>query len=269
MKKLLTILILVAQLLFLSSYSQAESTPDKGFSHSNGLWIGLYTKYRLSKKVFYYGEYHFRRRNNFIEDMAQIYLRFGALYLVNKKISITLGVVTPFYWAPDQDAPNIDPVVNQFRFWEQLLLVQPIGRTKLYHQYRLEQRWKRDYEKGSSFYLDWRFRYKVSVYYPLNNKHFVPKTFFLSPYAEVFFQAGPKVKYNYFEDFRLFFGLGYILNQHFQFQAGYMMTFRHNGSPYHYEFRHIPRISVYHTFDFFKRKHDLDKQRSMILSNEF
>ena len=201
--------------------------------------------------------------------MAQIYLRFGALYLVNKKLSLTLGIVTPFYWAPDQNAENIDKVVNQFRFWQQILLVQPIGRTKLYHQYRFEQRWKREYEKGSPFFLDFRFRYKVSMYYPLNNHHFVPGTVFMSPYAEVFFQAGQKVKYNYFEDFRMFIGVGYILNKNFQFQAGPMFTFRHAGSPYDYEIRFIPRISVYHTFDFYRSKQEKAIQRSMILRDEF
>ncbi len=247
----------------------AGEEDGKTFQNTTGLWLGLYTKYRVSNKWFYYGEYHFRRRNNFIDDMAQIYLRFGALYLINKKLSLTLGIVTPFYWAPDQDAPNVDKVVNQFRFWQQLLLVQPFERTKLYHQYRLEQRWKRDYEKGSPFFLDFRFRYKISVYHPLNNHHFVPKTIFLSPYAEVFFQAGQKVKYNYFEDFRLFLGAGYILNKNFQFQLGYMFTFRHSGSPTSYELRHIPRFSIYHSFDFVNRKQELKKRDAMILKNEF
>jgi Protein of unknown function (DUF2490) len=248
---------------------EPETEQAKTFKNTSGFWLGIYTKYRLSKRVFYYGEYHIRRRNNLFDNMAQIYLRFGATYLVNSKMSLTGGIATPLYWAPNQDAENIDKVVPQFRFWEQLLLVQHIGRTKLYHQYRIEQRWEREYEKGSPFRFDFRSRYKIAWYYPLNNRHFVPKTFFLSPYAEIFFQAGKRVKYNYFEDFRLFLGAGYILNKNFQFQAGYMFTFRHAGSPYDYEKRHIIRISVFHSFDFYNRKQELKRQEAAILRDEF
>ena len=263
--------------LFLSLSSQAqeitEESPagiyDKEFRHSTGLWTGLYTKYRLTENLFYYGEYHFRRRTNFIEDMAQVYLRFGLTYLLNPRVEITAGVVTPFYWAPEQDLPNQDNIVPQYRLWQQLVLVQPFDRLKLYHQFRFEQRWRREYLEGSEFVLSNRFRYKITAYYPLNNYKLLNNTLFLSFYEEVFLQAGKRVTYDYLEDNRMFLGLGYKLNENIQFQAGYMWTFRYDGGPNNFEHRHIPRISIYHNLDFHRMRIEKQKEKIRVLENEF
>ncbi|MDT0690106.1 DUF2490 domain-containing protein [Salegentibacter sp. F188] len=270
MKKL--ILLIVLGFFCLSAQAQ-EITDDYGeskeFTSTTGLWLGLYTKYRLNEKFFYYGEYHLRRTNNFVDDMAQVYLRFGLTYLLNTKVELTAGIVTPFYWAPEQDQAGQDNVVPQYRFWQQVVLVQPFDRLKLYHQFRFEQRWKRDYEIDAPFKLTHRFRYKLGAYYPLNNHKLVNKTLFASFYEEIFIQAGKTITYNYLEDNRAFLGLGYIINQNLQVQAGYMWTFRYKGGPNSFEHRHIPRISLYHNLDFHRKRIERRKERIDILMDEF
>lgn len=246
-----------------------ESAYEKEFTSTTELWTGLYTKYRLNEKWFYYGEYHIRRRNNFINDMGQVYLRFGMTYLANNQLELTAGIVTPFYWAPEQDLPGQDNVVPQYRLWQQLVLVQPFDRLKLYHQFRFEQRWKRDYIEDSPFKLTHRFRYKITAYYPLNNYKLVQNTLFLSAYEEVFVQAGKSITYDYLEDNRLFLGLGYIVNENLQIQAGYMWTFRYKDGPTSFEHRHIPRISFYHNLDFHRRRLERQKQKIQVLEEEF
>lgn len=244
----LTVILLTHACLY------AQDLPrEKEFRNSSGLWLGLYTKYRIKEKLFYYGEYHLRTRNG-IEDMAQIYLRFGISYLHTKYFEITGGIVNPYYWAPDPTRPNIDKVVPQYHTWEQLIFFTPFERLKLYHQIRIEQRWKRDYTSGSPYELDHRFRYKISAYYPLNRHRLEIGTIFGSFYEEIFIQAGKPVIYNHLEDNRIFLGFGYILNESIQFQTGYMYTFRHDGAPNKYENRYIVRFSVFHNLDFFKGK---------------
>lgn len=274
MKKIFTLLLFT--LICYPSIGQEEGQTsllnndyDKEFTHTTGLWAGLYTKYRLNEKLFYYGEYHFRRRNNFVNDMAQIYLRFGLTYLINPKVELTAGIVTPLYWAPEQDLANQDNVVPQYRLWQQMVLVQPFDRLKLYHQFRFEQRWKRDYIEDSPFELTHRFRYKLTAYYPLNNYKLVNNTLFLSFYEEIFVQAGKSITYDYLEDNRMFLGLGYIVNQNIQIQAGYMWTFRYMGGPNSFEYRHIPRISVYHNLDFHRRRIEKQKEKIRVLDQEF
>lgn len=267
----------VAILLMMASLLPAqdapkEELPEKHIKHNVEGWLGLYTKYRLAPKWYYYGEYHYRRRDNF-QSMANIYLRFGVTHIPNPNMEFTAGVVTPFYWAKkDQlDDPNVDNVVPQFRFWQQTVFVMRFDRAKVYHQVRTEQRWAKKNYIDAPFKLTFRFRYKISTYIPLNHDHLVPGTLFLSAYEEIFMQAGKSILFNHFEDNRMFVGLGYIINNQIQVQAGYMWTYRHAGSPYEYESRHIPRLSFYHNLDFYQRKVDKLKRRNStkILRNQF
>ena len=235
-----------------------EKPSEKVIKNSAEMWTGFYTKYRLTDRLFYYGEYHIRRKE-FLKEMGQIYLRFGASYIVNKNFEITGGIVTPFYWAPNPEDPNVDKVVPQFRFWQQFLFIIPFDRIKIYHQIRTEQRWRRPYEKDTDFVLTYRFRYKLLAYYPLNMHKLEKNAIFLSMYEEIFIQAGKSIIYDHLEDNRVFVGLGYILNENIQFQSGYQWTYRHKDSPFVYENRHMLRFSVYHNLDFYNKKLERNK----------
>lgn len=244
---------LVGCMLLLLSGTAIAQDDTKSITNTGEVWLGVYTKYRIKERLYYYGEYHYRRRD-FLNEMGQVYLRFGLSHIVNKHFEVTGGIVTPLYWAPNPEQPNIDKVVPQFRFWQQFLFIMPFDRLKIYHQIRLEQRWRRDYEKGSPFELTHRFRYKILAYYPINKPKLETGALFLSAYEEIFMQAGKSITYNYFEDNRTFIGLGYILNDNIQFQTGYQWSFRHAGSPFEYENRHMWRISIYHNLDFYQKK---------------
>ena len=248
-------LLIVLALLLSDGNVQAQIIPDeKKIKNTSEMWTGLYTKYRIKEYLYYYGEYHIRRKD-FLNKMGQVYLRFGLSRVINKNFEITAGIVTPFYWAPNPDLPGVDKVVPQFRLWQQFLFIMPFDRFKIYHQIRVEQRWRRDFAEGSPFELTHRFRYKILGYYPLNHHKLVNKTLFLSMYEEIFIQAGKPVVYDHLEDNRMFIGLGYIFNENIQFQGGYQWSFRHSGSPFEYENRHMLRLSFYHSLDIYgKRK---------------
>jgi hypothetical protein len=232
---------------------EPEGEPTKNIDNTTALWIGYYTKFRIGAKSFYYGEYHIRRRD-FAANMSKLYLRFGYTYLFTKKFEVTGGIATPLSWSKYQGNPEYDDVVPEFRFWQQFLFVDKLYHSKLYHQLRFEQRWKRDYLKGSPYELDYRFRYRFTTYIPLNDHKLKPGTLFASLYDEIFIQAGKPITYNHFEDNRLFLGLGYIINNELQMQLGYMWSFKHNGSPYDYINTHILRFSIYHNVDFYRSR---------------
>ena len=253
--KILSALILCTWVYQLPVQAQTPTIPEsKETRSSGGAWFGLYTKYHISNKWSYYGEYHIRRRNGF-KDMAQIYLRFGATYKIAKYLDFTAGFVNPYYWAPTPLVENDDRVVPQYRAWEQAALATPFDHIKVYHQLRFEQRFKRDFEKGSEYHLTHRFRYKLTVHVPLNKQEFKNHTLFASFYEEIFIQAGKTIVYDHLEDNRVFAGLGYNINPTLQVQTGYMYTFRHDGAPWKYENRHIWRLSLYHHLDLHLDKH--------------
>ena len=264
-------LLLSMLLVVLALPSYAQSPTERTVDHTMEGWLGLYTKYRIKPGWYYYGEYHYRRRDYF-REMANVYLRFGVTHIPNPSLEFTAGIVTPLYWAKgkDLDHPNLDLVTMQFRFWQQMLSVMRFDRFKLYHQIRLEQRWAKDNFIDAQHELTFRFRYKLSTYVPLNNHHLVPGTLFFSGYEEIFMQTGKSILFNHFEDNRLFLGLGYIINEQMQVQAGYMWTYRHSGDPYHYQSRHVPRISLYHNLDFHSlRERRLRREQTPVLDHEF
>lgn len=234
--------------------AQTSAIPaTKDVTSTEGAWFGVYNKYHFHKNWAYYGEYHYRRRNGFA-DMGQIYLRFGITYKIVKYLDLTAGFVNPWYWAPDQNDDGLDRVVPQYRLWEQATLATPFKYMEALHQLRVEHRYRRDYEKGSDFELTHRFRYKLTLYIPINRRELKPKTVFLSLYNEIFIQAGKTIVYNHFEDNRAFIGLGYKFTENIQVQAGYMNSFRPRGTPYAYENRNIFRLNFFHQLDFTKEK---------------
>lgn len=237
--------------------SESDSVRRKETFGGQFLWNGIYTKYRIGEKLWYNGEYHIRTRNNFINEMNQLYIRLGLSYLLTNNFEITGGIVTPFYWVDENRYPEntpLDKVVPQFRFWQQFLFIQPVGRVKVYHQIRLEQRWRRDFIVGSPFELTHRFRYKLMAYVPINSKELQKKTLFLSLYNEIFIQAGKSIQLNFLEDNRSFIGLGYILNENIQIQTGYMKSIQQRSNGFDFNDRDIIRVSLYHNFDFYYKK---------------
>lgn len=241
-------------LIAIPTFGQDLPPTEKTKTHTSALWLGYYTKFRVGAKAFYYGEYHIRRKD-FADKMSKLYLRFGYTYLFTKKFEVTVGIATPLSWSPVQDDPGYDNVVPEFRFWEQVLLVDKLYHAKLYHQFRFEQRWKRDYTVDAPYELTFRWRYRFTIYQPLNNHKLIPKTWFFAAYNEIFLQSGPSITYDIFEDNRLYGGIGYILGNKLQLQMGYMWSFKHDGDPYEYKNTHIVRISAYHNLDFYRTKY--------------
>lgn len=239
--------VLLAPLALHGQTEEVEPGTHPHTRHTTGLWLGVYSKYRLSDRWSYYGEYHLRRRNEFINDMAQIYLRFGMTYHASKRVELTAGVVLPIYWAPVQDLEGQDNVAMQYRLWQQALITHHWGRLKIQHQLRTEQRWRRAYTQGAPFLLDYRFRYKLNLYLPLGpHDHIEPGTAYINAYEEFFLQVGNGFYLQPHEDNRAFIGLGFQVSKQWGVTAGYMWSFRPTRLPGVYESRHIPRLCIYH-----------------------
>ena len=118
--------------------------------------------------------------------------------------------------------PNSDEKVNidEHRIFQQFVTKQAIGRVKVQHRYRFEQRWVEDQD------VKLRFRYFLLLNVPINNPDLVEKTWYLSTYNEIFLNH----KGNVFDRNRLYGGLGFKLNSMARFELGYMNQFFNSGS---------------------------------------
>lgn len=227
-----------------------KAPPQAFTARDYGVWFGLYTTYWFNKKWGYYGEYHVRRAD-LLNRMSKLYIRMGANYKVDDHLRLTFGVVNRYTWSDFPDSPEEEKYVPEFRFWEQLLFNAHYFGLKLYHQLRVEQRWRRSTKIiDPKYYYYNRFRYKFLIYGPLYGELLSKGSVYFCLYNEIFMQQGEKVKFNYFEDNRSYVGIAYGLSDNFHLHFGYMKSF---GQLDEFTFRNhdIFRLSLYHKHSFF------------------
>lgn len=252
--KVLTLLLFHLSAM-LSVAQQARSTQLE----ETGIWYGLYLKGKLTNKIGYYGEHHLRYRNDiqdvnsFIGRKRQLYNRAGINIFFNENIEAVIGPTLVLNYTPDPENSNFEKVVYEPRIWHQWLFIMPkLGRTKLYHQFRFEHRWKRDNDEGAEHDYTNRFRYKLFAYVPINKKKIEVNTLFFSPSAEIFMHTGKSIVYHPLEDFRTYNGIGYVLSPKITLFAGHMWTIGQKRSGYEYRTSHILRFNVFAGLDFRK-----------------
>ncbi len=248
------IFILPIFLMWMCFFPTTVKSQDRSQSQleETGNWNGVYIKSKLSDKLGYYGEHHYRRRNSadnlydFVGRMRQVYNRAGINIFFNPYFEAVIGPTLVWNFSPQPGNPDFEKTTLEPRIWHQWLFIMPsMGRTKLYHQFRFEHRWKKDNKVGSDFEYTDRYRYKVFAYVPINKPKIQEKTLFVSPSAEIFMQTGREIVFNAYEDFRIYNGIGYVWNNNITFFGGHMWTIGPKRSGYEYRMSHIIRLNVF------------------------
>lgn len=257
--------LLVVFLFAISMHSFSQDKPEAKLEET-GLWNGVYLNFRLSDKLSYYAEHHYRLRNSqqnlydFIGRNRQIYNRSGLKYAFNESFEVIVGPTLVLNFSPDKSNSNFDRIAYEPRIWHQWLFIMPgINRIKLYHQFRFEHRWKRDNLEGSDYKYTNRYRYKIFAYIPLNTKKIEKGAWYFSPSAEIFMHSGKSIVFNPFEDFRTYNGFGYVFNNNVTFFGGHMWTIGQNPNGFTYKKTHIIRLNLMIGLDFRKAENKVPK----------
>lgn len=185
------------------------------FSQSSDLgnWLIYFGNKKINSKLNWHHEVQYRNYNA-IGDLEQLLLRTGIGYnLTEKNNNLLLGygfIRSENYFSLDDKL-----VINEHRVYQQFITKQSIGRVKVQHRYRLEERWVEDQD----FKL--RFRYFLALNVPLNNKDMIDNTVYLSAYNEIFLRHDNGI----FDRNRLYGGVGYKVNSLMRFELGYMNQF--------------------------------------------
>lgn len=182
-----------------------------------GNWIIYFGNKQIDSKWNWHHEVQYRNYNA-IGDLEQLLLRTGVGYnLGEKNHNLLLGygfIASENYIGDTDDKAS----VNEHRIYQQFITTQNIGRSKLTHRYRFEQRFIE-----SDFRM--RFRYFLSINIPLKNSEDGEGPWYLSAYNEIFINTESSV----FDRNRLYGGLGYRLNKTLRFELGYMNQFFERG----------------------------------------
>ncbi|WP_430906798.1 DUF2490 domain-containing protein [Maribacter sp. 2-571] len=228
---------------------------------STRVWFNTYGNIRISKRLFWDAQTHFRFQETgstpYMGQIAQIYNRHAIGYIYSKKFNASLGGVVRINFNTDPESPDRN-VVPEWRIWHQYQFALPLGSCMIYHRLRIEHRWTQSFVENSDYIFRNRWRYMFRMKVPLNNHKLKPKTFYVSPEAELIMQSGKAVVASPMEDLRLTTTLGYIATPRLSFAAGMMYSQGQqleNGGIYKQSW--TMRFHMYFSPDFRKVKNKL------------
>ncbi|WP_198145119.1 DUF2490 domain-containing protein [Microscilla marina] len=262
----LTTMLICCCLFFISSKISAQQTgvPEKSEfkKATTRLWLNTYGNIRISDKLFWIAQTHFRfqekDQTRFAGQVGQIYNRHAISYFYSKKFTASLGGVFRLNMNTDDILEGEQTMVPEWRIWHQYLFAVPFPRLMVYHRLRIEHRWTRGFQKNSSFTFRNRWRYMLNMKIPLNKKKLAPGALYVAPEAELIMQSGKSVVNSPMEDLRLHTSFGYILKPQVTFATGLMYSFGQslsNGAIFNQKW--TLRFHVYFSPDFRKLENRL------------
>lgn len=176
--------------------------------------------HRFSKHIGLHAEAQVRR-HDLVRDWQQLLLRTG-LDIYTSSVRYTIG-----YAFVETYPYGGFPVANAFpehRIWQQALVNNPLGRVKLSHRYRLEQRMIGNSTTGEfrNGRYENRFRYMCRANIILKGTTLEKGEFYIGVYNELFVNFGKEVGYNLFDQNRAYAALGFHLGRIGKLEVGYM-----------------------------------------------
>lgn len=174
-----------------------------------GNWLMYFGMNRITDKLSIHTEVQYRNHTVEPVNIEQLLLRTGLNYHISSSAMVTGGY--GYIASHDYESPQSKPESTEHRIWQQLILINKVGRLKFEHRYRVEQRWVNDDYRN-------RLRYRLMVFLPLNKPVIEKGTWFLGVYDEIFMNT----KQTFFDRNRLYGALGYQLSKTTQVQVGYL-----------------------------------------------
>ncbi len=199
-----TIIFLIFSLSSFSGFTQDSDL---------GNWLIYFGNKKIDNRLNWHHEVQYRNYNA-IGDLEQLLLRTGLGYNLtenNNNLLFGYGFIQSENYITEEDKIGI----NEHRIYQQFITRQTIGKVKVQHRYRFEQRWVEDTD------VRLRFRYFLSLNIPLQGSDILENNWYLSMYNEIFINSKQLV----FDRNRLYGGLGYKLNSTLKFEMGYMNQF--------------------------------------------
>jgi len=192
------------------------------------LWLNTYGNIRISKRLFWIAQTHFRFRETndipFVGQVAQIYNRHAIGYIYNKNFNFALGGVLRLNYA-NSDVFDEQRMIPEYRIWHQYQFAAPVWSAMVYHRIRVEHRWSKGFSENADYIFRNRWRYMFRLKIPLNTPKLQSKTIYISPESELIMQSGKAVVGSPMEDLRLNTTIGYIINPRITVAVGYMYSF--------------------------------------------
>lgn len=180
-----------------------------GQDHLSGFNMMSFT-YKASPKWMAYVELQTRARRDYtVIDYYETKGGVGYNITKNNQVFVGLGRYGTY--------EKMKISQEEFRMWLQYTFTQRLGKLKLDHRGRAEQRYFYASQTGEHTKAN-RFRYRLSATLPINKDKIQEETFFVNAFEEIFLgPVDPNFKRN-----RTFAGFGYQFNHSLSVTSGYM-----------------------------------------------
>ncbi len=244
--------VLLFFLIFLYQREVIAQTPnglEKEVTNRNQVWLGYFNQTRISEKFSGWLDLH-ARRTDFLDRWATTIIRPGLTYHLSEQVRLTVGYAYVSHWPAQETQRTIRP---EHRLWQQINWGSKIHRTQLNQWVRLEERFNRNLQNDAlqeGYQFNYRARYMITLLRPFKGETVTPGVPFVVLNDEVHINFGKEILFNYFDQNRLFVGLGYPFRKNLNAQLGYMQVFQQLPAGNRFFNTHTLRLFVFHTLDF-------------------
>lgn len=133
----------------------------------------------------------------------------GLTFFINKSFTTMVGFGKYNTFSMKDDHSRLS--ATEYRLYEQITNNQFLERLKLEHRYMAEQRWSNEKYRN-------RFRYRISLYVPINHTKVEEKTWYLACSDEIFLNN----RLPHLERNRVNIGFGYQFSRSIILQTGWV-----------------------------------------------
>lgn len=239
--------------IFIHGVSHAQAT--RAETNNSNAWFMYFGNHKLSQRIGIHAEAQLRRYELGAEKQ-QLLLRTGIDYYTKGNNRLTFGYA--FIETYPYGAFAVANAFPEHRIWQQLLTTQSIGKVKLSHRYRLEQRMLGNASTGKfgDGRYENRMRYMARLSFNLTKGE---RPVYMALYDEIFVNFGKEVAYNIFDQNRAYGAIGFTLSPSFRLEAGYLYqlvqlrSLDMTANPRNkIENNHTLQIGLFSTMNFFK-----------------
>jgi Protein of unknown function (DUF2490) len=200
-------------------------------------WFMLTSNMKLSNRAGFTFDAQFRFSKNF--EGMQHFVRNGLEIYINKKFTfVPIGYM--YVWNYQYGELPSRFADNEHRLWQQVFYKHSIGKWRINHRLRFEQRFLQSHslsstgeeiDNGYNVFRN-RLRYRLLAQYPLKGSSIQPESFFVGGMNEAFYSWGKDVTTQEIDQNRVFIGVGYQINKDFYVWPGffYQYLLRANGA---------------------------------------
>lgn len=215
---------------------------DRKDTYSDQVWLGYFSSVKLYPRLSLGNDLQARSRNSL---PSQYIARTGLVYSITERIFVTGGFAAFFY--PQSTNQNL--LRNEWRPWEELMITESAGRLKITERIRIEQRFNQVIVKNDptdDYNYTNRLRFKFDLQYPIINASKEKNVVQLAAGNEVMINTGKSIKYNYFDQNRLYAGINYAVNPFLTFQLQLMYIWQQQSTGYNFDNNKVLRFNIFH-----------------------